>query len=586
MYWGEAFNDERGIRIDCPCEDEDNFRITPSPSPSPSTGRNIAADDDDQNHYRHGHTFMEDGIGNHEERLTNGLDINRNEFKNDLDQALLSLAIDEQEQEQKNSEGVHDPISDMRCDEVTILAGSLYPRNSLEESRCTSSSDVSASNLSLAFSTICTSISSLFSSNPDDPTQSLAQSTTSLSSSASASSSIIPADDSEINKHRFGLEAVTEERKEQDSDSFPPDTFLNVARRLAAQDSILPGRARISTSSTASSFDSDNAKNDGDTMMYSPPTPIEWWMDYTEEDWDNFALLCRDVLEVLEPEANGNRKNKLPLPPSPPPQPFSCQTNATDEGSNHTQHPQLHQLDHSIFKQLMDTFQPEFICAICQQLIIGATTLDCGCEKATVCTSCIEYHDDVKKDQSNDIIDDYVMVSLALDDECELKEARRDPYEICATTCTSTGVGDASKTCPSCHTLYDRHIPCHALDVAILDAVKNLPMTLPKRATNTNNVALNPSGEDVEAFQSIFYMRLLLWRQEVIRRQAALLREYDHKQQLLLSRLIQREERVFGTKCKERRAKEERKKRHILMEMSMFAVFALLGFAFPRCGRR
>jgi len=266
---------------------------------------------------------------------------------------------------------------------------------------------------------------------------------------------------------------------------------------------------------------------------------------------------------------------------------------------------QHHHLDPSTSRQLMDTFRPEFKCAICQQLIIGATTLDCGCENATVCTLCIESHDTpvqanhmhhaddnlsqsspslpFRKSGKDDIIDDYVMVSLVMNDHGnQSMQCCDEPYS--ATKCTTTPVSAVigTKKCSSCHSSFDKHIPCHALDVAILDAVKNLELL-----TNSSTSDSNVSNDDIKAFQSIFYMRLLLWRQEVVRRHAAILRKYDHEQQLLLSTLIEREEKAFNGSRSRARGKVQREKRtqkikrNMLMEVSMFAAFALLGFVLP-----
>ena len=231
-------------------EDEDDSRTRSSSSSSSSSSLSTVSDSDEQNHDR---TFPDNGgIGNgdDEERIL-------------MDQALLLPAVQigtDDEEELGIARNGHLAPENLYLDTDNVSGGSRHRRipNRLHQQP---SIDGSTSNLSLAFSTICSSISSLFSSNPDDAPQTLAQSITSakLSSSSSVQSSPSASDNSSTAPcssvsedpmegcHHFASEAVNEEEDKRqnprsssgssfgsDFDSFPRDAFLNVSVSVSA----------------------------------------------------------------------------------------------------------------------------------------------------------------------------------------------------------------------------------------------------------------------------------------------------------------------------------------------------------------
>lgn len=123
-----------------------------------------------------------------------------------------------------------------------------------------------------------------------------------------------------------------------------------------------------------------------------------------------------------------------------------------------------------------------FVCPICSSAIVGALTLDCSCG-TTVCAACWEYRAAVGTQEGGGGEDDAFGLARGLDYQVVVVPSHRAPPK-----------------CPRCSTRVENPLPCHPLDVAILQMVKGL-------------------SSAHEKFQQLFYERLRYWREEVIRRQ-------------------------------------------------------------------
>lgn len=196
----------------------------------------------------------------------------------------------------------------------------------------------------------------------------------------------------------------------------------------------------------------------------------EWFSRFTEEDWVAFRVAADMVLQALEPCPS------LALPPTVPHFNTDCVSSSAS-------------CSHDVSEYLPKAF----FCSLCHDIIVGATTLSCACEKSTVCTACWESYS-----------------------TCIVESCDSDLVQI-----------EMRETCPSCQINVASTVSCHALDMAIFHAVKNVPT----------------------AIQHAYYFRLDQWRKEVLQRlgstaSATPSRRHD----VILSELIQREEDMFWKK--------------------------------------
>ena len=85
------------------------------------------------------------------------------------------------------------------------------------------------------------------------------------------------------------------------------------------------------------------------------------------------------------------------------------------------------------------------------------------------------------------------------------------------------------KMCPSCQASVRNGVPCHALDVAILQIVQNLSMEDPVASSLRNH----------------YFVRLGKWGEEVVRRNEEQKKLQMQRQDRLLAQLIQSEEKLL-----------------------------------------
>jgi hypothetical protein len=242
----------------------------------------------------------------------------------------------------------------------------------------------------------------------------------------------------------------------------------------------------------------------------------EWFARFTEQDWIAFRQDAHMIMAAITKEDGTCRDDPeepyLPLPPQPP---------------NHLVRPTIQQSTDGSYCAA-DVLPPTFICVICNDVIVGSTTLDCACARSAVCLTCWEDHcfsfssfNDYNHDDDGD-------------DDNELEDLVRIHHNT---------------TCPSCAKTVVRNVACHALDVAILHCVKALP--------------------DHHPVQTAYYRRLTAWRSQVQRRRMEWKRQQAEEQEaardVLLAELIQEEERFFWNK----------KKRKSFWEIHQFVLVAL-----------
>lgn len=219
------------------------------------------------------------------------------------------------------------------------------------------------------------------------------------------------------------------------------------------------------------------------TSTLSQASPAHWYNKLvSESDWDSFRTAAKAVLSVLDPKA---QKGLLPLPPAP-----SDMDVRMAISSDSPQVPYCAE----------DHLPSDFVCGICKDVIVGACTLDCGCSSAVVCASCFE--------SSN-----------------ETPEASHDASDQLG----FVWIEDGETECPTCHGNVSTKVHCHALDVAILHIIRDLPH----------------SDAKLDCLKRNYYSRLASWRSTVYNRNESRNRQLAAQQDEMLARLIQEEERIF-----------------------------------------
>ncbi|KAG7364942.1 hypothetical protein IV203_038145 [Nitzschia inconspicua] len=221
---------------------------------------------------------------------------------------------------------------------------------------------------------------------------------------------------------------------------------------------------------------------DAVSSALSQASPAHWYNRLvSESDWDQFRVAAKAILGILEPKPS---TRLLPLPPTPP------------ETTIRTSYPSM------VAYCAEDHLPSDFICGICKDVIVGACTLDCGCDASMVCAICFEQSQDGSPE-----------------------EAKQD-------VCDQMGfvwIEDAARECPTCHGKVNTKVHCHALDVAILHIIRDLP----------------DSNERLEGMKHNYYTRLATWRATVYDRNERSNKQITAQHDELLARLIQEEERIF-----------------------------------------
>jgi hypothetical protein len=238
---------------------------------------------------------------------------------------------------------------------------------------------------------------------------------------------------------------------------------------------------QLATTATSMTHDRSSFANVGERMAL-PVVQEEdkgaWFARFTEQDWLNFR---RDADMVMTALNLGHLEpSLLPLPPAAPTLPAAS-------------------IEEAYYAS--DALPSAFICPLCDDAIVGATTLDCTCPQSTMCLSCWEaYHTNMLEGNSSNRND-------SDDDLEELVHVHQN------------------KCCPFCQKVIHHSIACYALDMAILHSIKALPVG--------------------DALQRAYYRRLTNWREEVKRRRTESRSKKKEMRDNLLADLIRHEEELF-----------------------------------------
>ena len=270
---------------------------------------------------------------------------------------------------------------------------------------------------------------------------------------------------------------------------------------------------------------------------------VEWWKYLSEKDWERLQSEARSILDSME----RNEEDGIASLPLPPPQP------PTDILNSFAEPPSL---SHDARSSIVANLPNEFICPICDDVIVGAVVVGCGCPRSTCCFWCIEgggskpsaepFPPEIEEiDEEEE--EDYVMVEKSPEttqfkyENTKLQELPVKPSRTIRTTpCVKA-------TCTSCGKVDALVVPCHALDVAICNSISNL----------SNSSSENET--DIQVFLYYYYRRLEEWRLELLSRRNVLEEERNHRRQKMLALLIEAEEAaLWSDRSKERWKQRQR----------------------------
>ena len=342
-----------------------------------------------------------------------------------------------------------------------------------------SSSPFTRSAMSLRASEACSSISSLFTSSQSDM---LNRANTSISDEEESQTSQYSEGDlvvvgsthtsrSRVREncdHDDELEDLTNADEASKKNDFSTLVFEAIGMSLEQQHDSIPSPSEKHTRNDPSNDEQEYWLND----------------NMTEDKLDSFVQAASEILPFLNSPPQIRRK--IPMPPLPP---KGHEVEFESKGSVSSSQ-----------TEIMSALPPEFMCLLCTEPIVGATTLDCGCTEC-FCLSCIERQSNKSKLENE----------VHCDNDC------------------------AEGKCPSCPLCYApcRDTPCLPLDYAILRAVTEL-----HHASGTSAI----DKKLVKSFQAKYYSRLLNWHVEVKRRYAKQDQEEEHERLLALHEYARNEE--------------------------------------------
>ena len=268
-----------------------------------------------------------------------------------------------------------------------------------------------------------------------------------------------------------------------------------------------------------------------DSQVAQANNSIEWWKYLSEKDWERLRSQAESILDSMETN-DVDKVASLPLPPPKPPANF---LNTFED---------LPSLSQDVRRSIVDALPPEFFCPICEDIILGAVVVGCGCPRSTCCFRCADNGASKPSaepsapeiEEINEDEDDYVMVERP-SEPTKRTENQDHPVKPTADINEAQIKSCGRATCP-CGKADSLIVPCHALDVAIYNAINNL----------------SEQGDGLREFQYYYYRRLEHWRADLLSRRKALEDEKDHRRQKMLAMLIEAEEEaLWSDKLKKRR---------------------------------
>jgi hypothetical protein len=248
------------------------------------------------------------------------------------------------------------------------------------------------------------------------------------------------------------------------------------------------------------------------TRILSCNPDVVWYAQFNDTDWDDLRRRVQIAQRSLYSPPTVVRT--FPLPPRIPALVCPCHDNhdIMEEASNAE-------------KALQCGFPSCFLCPLCQDVLVGAISLECGCQ-SQVCASCWEYRCVAKRQLSQEPL----QLALELD------------YVIVPPTSTRQAQHQyKSPICPCCYQDVDDFRPCHALDVAISQLM-----------IHKLELHQDPNHHSFYSVWESYLHRVETWRDELVRRQVEgngiSLYQEQH-----LALLLEEEESFWKRKAQRRR---------------------------------
>ncbi len=351
------------------------------------------------------------------------------------------------------------------------------------------------------------------------------------------------------------------------------NSFLTVGRQLVQSSAAMSSSTPSIIQSTYGNDEPntyEGMQNEEHNFMYnSNPTennsPSLWYSKIQrDDDLKYYGQIAEEVLSVIQPE--GLNFDSLSSPSSP----LSNHRQSLTVRNRYVpivEPPELNKDEikkyckEDIKKKMVceektpiisQVLPKEFICPLCNDVLVGSIIVDCGCTSCTFCIPCLENEQrrqsqrlcelnkfDTQITEKEDSDNDYGFVMVYHDQVHSTNNTVVQSQQQCR-----EGNGKSQYKCPQCREPCNNAIPCHNLDVAILNAMRN---------NDERNKNIDKEKRDTIKFiKSSYYSRLNSWREEYQRR---LQSETDIKKQMILSKFISEQEAIMD-EVKRRNARE------------------------------
>ncbi len=523
-----------------------------------------------------------------------------------------------------NSGGSDDDDNHKISNVITTVQGiSATTQNAADEIEIETppirSDNISSSSLSLRYSQVCASVTSLFSSSCNNSEGETLALTVAEDNRTEANKRIISSEPSDINSNSSDFNRSCEDSASgntctrsvppspmigtttsananigtidtschSESDSYHGhgsnisrhelDTFLSVGRLMQYQSTFDTDSSSIASSSSLSPRHFCHSTVHRGVNTNTRSTQSEggdcWYENLKENnDRDNLSKVAEQVLSVIGPELNLNGYDLTTNFND-----FSSVGTSTDtdkytyrlriEPPSLTQNERVICANGTNIVELPDArvreivslmFPEEFQCPLCKNLLVGSIVLDCGCRNSACCIQCLEvqHQEDiraVKKQQhaqstevENGCDDGFIIIDWDdVNDKCisYSHSVENNPFEGCKTN-----------LCPSCRDSYTHGLPCHHLDVAVLNAVRNACVNTQSRRTGGSDKI---TTVELQRFQWMYFKRMQKWGEEFYRRRKS---ELDSKKQMLLSKIISEQEAMMDEFKRQKESNAAREK--------------------------
>ncbi len=250
--------------------------------------------------------------------------------------------------------------------------------------------------------------------------------------------------------------------------------------------------------------------------------PAIWYEGFDDGDWEQFRQVGQMVLNaILDPERNTSSSSAANNTTSAPRLVLALTDDDLSETGPTMSESSPPPPSPSGAVKAQDVLPAALLCPLCQDVMVGATVLDCGCAASAVCAMCWQAHVDFYNThpQATTIIADQVVESGFI----WVSAASPPPTPAPPASASSLS------SCPTCQQPVHRVVVCHALEAAIQEFLRQLP----------------PSTQH-DPLKRHYQRRFQVWRDSVLQHEAQeRATQEEQYRNLVLAQLIAQEEEIL-----------------------------------------